>query len=88
MITAWIVVTVVSKSSTSVLIETFIADWSSTMTNWAMASATSGNQLVFGVGSVCVTWESPAVTAWILLGSREVCRTAAPGGNAPRKGHP
>ena len=62
MITAWIVVTVVSKSSTSVLIETFIADWSSTMTNWAMANATSGNQLVFGLGSVWVTWESPAVT--------------------------
>jgi hypothetical protein len=32
-ITAWIVATVVSKSATSVLIETFIADWSSTMTN-------------------------------------------------------
>ena len=61
--TAWIVVTVVSKSSTSVLIETFMADWSSTMTNWAMASATNGNQLVFGAGSVWVTWESLAVTA-------------------------
>src|SRR5829696_5142804 len=53
-ITAWIVVTVVSKSATSALIETFIADWSSTMTNCAMARATSGNQLVFG--------------AWLLLG--------------------
>ena len=51
-----------SKSATSALIETFIADWSSTMTNWAMANATSGNQLVFGLGSVWVTWESPAVT--------------------------
>src|SRR4051812_1073392 len=48
-ITAWMVVTVVSKSATSALIETFIADWSSTMTNWAMARATSGSQLVFAV---------------------------------------
>ena len=40
--TAWIVVTVVSKSSTSWLIETFITDWSSTMTNCAVASATKG----------------------------------------------
>jgi len=36
-ITVWIVVTVVSKSATSALIDTFIADWSGTMTNWAMA---------------------------------------------------
>ena len=50
MITAWMVVTVVSKSATSALIETFIADWSRTMTNWAMARATSGSQLVFGAG--------------------------------------
>ena len=35
-ITAWIVVTVVSKSATRVLIDTFITDWSSTMTNWAV----------------------------------------------------
>ena len=42
--TAWIVVTVVSKSATSWLIETFMTDWSSTITNWAAASATSGNQ--------------------------------------------
>ena len=62
MITAWIVVTVVSKSATSALIETFIADWSSTMTNWAMAKATSGSQFVFGAGLICVTWDSPAVT--------------------------
>ena len=69
MITAWIVVTVVSKSATSALIETFIADWSSTMTNWAMAKATSGNQFVFGVGPVCVSWDSPAVTVALLLGA-------------------
>jgi len=43
-ITAWIVGTVVSKSLTNVLIETFITDWSSTMTNCAVASATSGHQ--------------------------------------------
>src|SRR5687768_6178334 len=53
--TAWIVVTDVSKSATSALTETFIADWSSTMTNWAMAKATSGNQFVFGAGLVDVT---------------------------------
>ena len=31
--TAWMVVTVVSKSFTSVLMETFMTDWSSTITN-------------------------------------------------------
>ena len=41
--TAWIVVTVVSKSATSVLIDTFITDWSSTITNCAVARATSGH---------------------------------------------
>jgi hypothetical protein len=64
-ITAWIVVTVVSKSSTRVLIDTFIADWSRTITNWAMARATSGNQLVFG--AVSVAWDSPAATVARLL---------------------
>ncbi len=39
--TAWIVVTVVSKSLTSVLIDTFITDWSSTIRNCAVAKATS-----------------------------------------------
>ena len=38
--TAWIVVTVVWKSCTSELIETFITDWSSTMRNCAVAKAT------------------------------------------------
>ena len=42
--TAWIVVTVVSKSSTSWLIETFITDWSRTMMNWAPARAISGSR--------------------------------------------
>ncbi len=42
--TAWIVVTVVSKSSTSWLMATFITDWSRTMMNCAPASATSGSQ--------------------------------------------
>src|SRR4051812_30254235 len=36
-------VTVVSKSSTRVLIETFITDWSRTMTNCAVANATKGS---------------------------------------------
>src|SRR5690349_19548702 len=45
-ITAWIVVTVVLKSATRVLIDTFITDWSSTMTNWAVASAISGAQRI------------------------------------------
>ena len=73
MITAWIVVTVVSKSSTSALIETFIADWSRTMTNWAMAKATSGNQFVFGVGSVTVASDSPVVTVAPVLGATPYC---------------
>src|SRR3954454_18099514 len=47
-ITAWIVVTVVSKSATKVLIDTCITDWSSTMTNWATASATSAAQRTVG----------------------------------------
>src|SRR3954454_24647917 len=45
-ITAWIVVTVVSNSATRVLIDTFITDWSSTMTNWAVANAISGAQRI------------------------------------------
>ena len=48
-ITAWIVVTVVSKSATSWLIETFITDWSRTMMNCAPASATSGSHFFIGV---------------------------------------
>ncbi len=50
-ITAWMVVTVVSKSSTRVLIDTFITDWSSTITNWAVARATSGSQRFMGPAS-------------------------------------
>ena len=42
--TAWIVVTVVWKSWTSELIDTFITDWSSTMRNCAEAKATSASQ--------------------------------------------
>src|SRR6476659_1489523 len=51
-ITAWIVVTVVSNSATRVLIDTFITDWSSTMTNWAVASAISGAQRIAGAVDV------------------------------------
>jgi glucose-6-phosphate 1-dehydrogenase len=40
--TAWIAVTVVSKSLTSWLIDTFITAWSSTITNWAAARIASG----------------------------------------------
>lgn len=68
MITAWIVVTVVSKSATSALIETFIADWSSTITYWAMAKATRGNQLDFSVGPVGAFSESPTATVARLRG--------------------
>ena len=68
MITAWIVVTVVSKSATSALMETFIADWSSTMTNCAMANATSGNQFVFGVSPVSVTLGCTSSHGCTLLG--------------------
>ena len=42
--TAWIVVTVVWKSRTSALIDTFITDWSSTITNCAEAKATSASE--------------------------------------------
>ena len=49
--TAWIVVTVVWKSWTSALIETFITDWSSTMRNCAVAKATSASQPLFAVAS-------------------------------------
>ncbi len=49
MITAWIVVTVVSKSATSWLIETFITDWSRTMMNCAPARATSGSHFFIGL---------------------------------------
>ena len=63
------VVTVVSKSATRALIETFIADWSSTMTNWAMASATSGNQFIFAAGAASAFGSSAAVT----VGLQESC---------------
>ena len=46
--TPWIVVTVVSKSSTSWLMETFMTAWSRTITNWARARAESGSQDFMG----------------------------------------
>src|SRR6478752_6156730 len=46
--TAWIVVTVVSKSSTSVLIDTFMTDWSRTITNCAVPRASKGSQRFTG----------------------------------------
>src|SRR3954452_18978548 len=57
------------------------------MTNWAMARATSGNQLVFGVGLACFPCTSAAVTVDLLLGarfarSRRACGHT--GGNAAR----
>ena len=42
--TAWMTVTVVSKSLTSWLIDTFMTDWSSTITNCAVASDTSAHR--------------------------------------------
>src|SRR5215207_7508463 len=83
-ITAWIVVTVVSKSSTSVLIDTFIADWSSTITNWAMANATSGSQFVFGVEPGCLASDSLAVTGALPLSAPELPRVA----RRDTRGHP
>ncbi len=53
--TAWIVVTVVSNSSTSALIETFMTDWSRTMMNWAPASATSAH-FAFTLSSSCLAF--------------------------------
>src|SRR3954468_8468869 len=77
--TAWMVVTDVSKSSTRALMDTFIADWSSTMTNCAIANATRGSQLVFTgapVGaSVGVRGDPAALTVALLLApTRGRCR--------------
>src|SRR3954453_20391028 len=47
-ITAWIVVTVVSKSATSWEIETFITAWSRTIRNWAAASTARTGHLLIG----------------------------------------
>ena len=52
--TPWIVVTVVSKSATSWLMETFMTAWSRTMTNWASARADSGSQDFMGRCSTSV----------------------------------
>src|SRR3954451_19547951 len=46
--TAWIVVTVVSKSATSWEIETFITAWSRTIRNCAAASTTRTDQRFIG----------------------------------------
>ncbi len=42
----WMVVTVVSKSTTSWLIDTFITEASSTIRNWVAPSTTSARHLV------------------------------------------
>jgi len=47
--TAWMVVTVVLKSVTSWLIDTFITAWSSTITNCAAARMTSGPHFFIAV---------------------------------------
>ena len=60
--TAWIVVTVVWKSWTSALIETFITDWSSTMRNCAVAKATSASQPLFAVA--LFTFPLGAARSW------------------------
>ncbi len=60
--TAWIVVTVVWKSLTSALIETFITDWSSTMRNCAVARATSASQ---PLRPLAVVHFPPLIRAWI-----------------------
>src|SRR5580765_5752509 len=68
-ITAWIVVTVVSNSATRVLIDTFITDWSSTMTNWAVPSAISGVQRIAdpaGLPAAAVSAGVVSVTVWSL----------------------
>ena len=59
MITAWIVVTVVSKSATSWLIETFMTDWSRTMMNWAPASATSAHLFFTDATPCCFRASDP-----------------------------
>ena len=58
--TAWIVVTVVSKSLTSWLIETFITDWSSTMRNCAVAKATSAAPPLLALVSITLLPVGPA----------------------------
>ena len=62
--TAWIVVTVVSKSSTSWLIETFITDWSSTMRNCAVAKAISAGQAMPVDGPTASTVSSAIASAF------------------------
>ena len=64
--TAWIVVTVVLKSLTSELIETFITDWSSTITNCAVASATSASHPFFADGLLAVEVVVVSVTLILL----------------------
>src|SRR3954451_4712670 len=68
-ITAWIVVTVVSNSATRVLIDTFITDWSSTMTNWAVPSAIIGAQRIAdpaGLPGAALPAGVVSVTVWSL----------------------
>ena len=58
-ITAWMVVTVVSKSSTSWLIDTFITAWSSTMRNWVAASTASAGHATVSVAGAGTARPSP-----------------------------
>ena len=58
-ITAWMVVTVVSKSSTSWLIDTFITAWSSTMRNWVAASTASAGHATVSVAGAGTSPTSP-----------------------------
>ena len=68
--TPWMVVTVVSKSSTSWLIETFMTAWSRTMRNWAMARAARVIQDLIG-------WVQPGPEASGIGQATDMARTIA-----------
>lgn len=79
--TAWIVVTVVWKSWTNWLMDTFITDWSRTMTNWAVANATRARD-PFGRVAVSVTCISSAAST--PSGSRRPAVRLPPAGGRNR----
>ena len=76
--TAWIVVTLVSKSSTSWLIETFMTDWSSTITNWAIARPTNGNHDL-RVPLSLVDGSTASFVIWVPVVGRRCSGSPCPG---------
>ena len=85
-ITAWIVVTVVSKSATRVLIDTFITDWSSTITNWAVPSAISGVQRIADPVDVPAAAVSAGVVSVIVRSLHSAVKPGCPDERCPSAG--